>query len=68
MPATDIPLETTEDTYPSRVVCDLVGVTYRQLDYWDRTGVVTATGVPSAGSGYYREYTFEDTVEVANDE
>ena len=35
-------------------VCRLTGVTYRQLDYWARTGLVTPSITPATGSGSKR--------------
>jgi DNA-binding transcriptional MerR regulator len=39
----------------------LAGITYRQLDYWARTGLVNPS-VPAAGSGSRRAYSYEDVV------
>jgi len=36
------------------------GITYRQLDYWDRTGLVQPTVRGAAGSGSQRLYSFRD--------
>lgn len=36
------------------------GITYRQLDYWARTGLVVPTLQPSAGSGTQRLYSAQD--------
>jgi DNA-binding transcriptional MerR regulator len=40
----------------------IVGITYRQLDYWARTGLVTPSIRDAAGSGTQRLYSFEDLV------
>lgn len=45
-------------------VCDATGVSYRQLDYWDRTGVVKPTR-RALGSGTQRGYTLDEVVAVA---
>ncbi len=37
-----------------------VGITYRQLDYWARTGLVEPTVRSAAGSGSQRLYSFRD--------
>lgn len=37
----------------------LVGITYRQLDFWTRTGVLTANN-PFAGSGSHRTWACEE--------
>jgi DNA-binding transcriptional MerR regulator len=36
------------------------GITYRQLDYWARTGLVEASIRPATGSGTQRLYSFRD--------
>ncbi|EPH02852.1 hypothetical protein HMPREF1531_02164 [Propionibacterium sp. oral taxon 192 str. F0372] len=42
------------------LTCHLAGITYRQLDYWARTGLV-CPGIRSAdGSGTQRLYSFRD--------
>jgi len=45
-------------------VCRLTGVTYRQLDYWARTGLVTPSITPAQGSGSKRAYSYSDVLEV----
>jgi DNA-binding transcriptional MerR regulator len=46
------------------MVCRLTGVTYRQLDYWARTGLVTPSITPATGSGSKRKYSYGDVLEV----
>ncbi len=46
------------------LVCRLTGVTYRQLDYWARTGLVTPSVTPATGSGSKRAYSYGDVLEV----
>lgn len=41
-------------------VCRLAGVTYRQLDYWDRQGIASPTVRPAGGSGTQRVYSALD--------
>ena len=45
-------------------VCRLTSVTYRQLDYWARTGLVTPSIRPATGSGSKRAYSYGDVLEV----
>ena len=45
-------------------VCRLTGVTYRQLDYWARTNLVTPSITPAMGSGSKRTYGYSDVLEV----
>jgi DNA-binding transcriptional MerR regulator len=42
------------------VACAAAGITYRQLDYWARTGLVEPSVRPAAGSGSQRLYGFRD--------
>jgi DNA-binding transcriptional MerR regulator len=50
--------------YRGRVVCSIVGITYRQLDYWARTGLVPPSLRRAEGSGTQRLYAFEDIVRL----
>lgn len=43
-------------------VCRIVGITYRQLDYWARTELVTPSIRDASGSGSQRLYSFQDLV------
>lgn len=45
-------------------VCTVVGVTYRQLDYWARTGLLTPTLAEASGSGSKRRYSYHDVVSL----
>ena len=45
-------------------VCRLTGVTYRQLDYWARTDLVTPSIAAAHGSGSKRTYSYTDVLEV----
>jgi DNA-binding transcriptional MerR regulator len=46
------------------MVCRLTGVTYRQLDYWARTDLVTPSITAAQGSGSKRTYSYSDVLEV----
>ena len=54
----------TFSTFSGPTVCRLTGVTYRQLDYWARTGLVTPSITPAMGSGSKRKYAYLDVLEV----
>jgi DNA-binding transcriptional MerR regulator len=43
-------------------VCRIVGISYRQLDYWARTDLVTPSVRDAHGSGSQRLYSFRDLV------
>lgn len=53
---------TTQDGYRSPQVCKVVGITYRQLDYWDRSDLLGPSLQVASGSGTQRLYTFRDIV------
>lgn len=42
------------------VACNAAGITYRQLDYWARTGLVVPEIRGASGSGSQRLYSFRD--------
>jgi DNA-binding transcriptional MerR regulator len=46
--------------YRGPTACAAAGITYRQLDYWARTGLVEPTVRPATGSGSQRLYGFRD--------
>lgn len=52
----------TETGYRGPAVCRAIGITYRQLDHWDRTGVVVPSIRPALGSGSQRLYSFRDVL------
>jgi DNA-binding transcriptional MerR regulator len=45
-------------------VCAIVGITYRQLDYWARQGLVRPSIADAHGSGTQRSYSFGDLVRL----
>lgn len=46
--------------YRGPTACSAAGITYRQLDYWARTGLVEPTVRSATGSGTQRLYGFRD--------
>ncbi|HEY2507259.1 MAG TPA: MerR family transcriptional regulator [Streptosporangiaceae bacterium] len=46
--------------YRGPTACAAAGITYRQLDYWARTGLVEPSVRPASGSGSQRLYGFRD--------
>jgi DNA-binding transcriptional MerR regulator len=44
------------------VACNAAGITYRQLDYWARTGLVVPEVRGASGSGSQRLYSFRDVL------
>ncbi len=49
-----------EAGYRGPVACQAAGITYRQLDYWARTGLVEPSLKEAKGSGSQRLYSFKD--------
>src|ERR1700691_1404295 len=45
-------------------VCGLVGITYRQLDYWARTGLLQPSVTTARGSGTRRGDAYSDVLEL----
>ena len=56
----DLPHLDEEMGYRGPLACKAAGITYRQLDYWARTGLVEPTVRPATGSGTQRLYGFRD--------
>lgn len=50
--------------YRAPQVCRLVGITYRQLDYWARTDLLKPSLQDAQGSGSQRLYSFIDIVQL----
>lgn len=48
--------------YRGPTACQVVGITYRQLDYWARTGLVVPSVRGASGSGSQRLYSFKDVL------
>lgn len=45
-------------------VCQIVGITYRQLDYWDRTDLLKPSLATAQGSGTQRRYSYRDLLRL----
>lgn len=50
--------------YGGPQACQLAGITYRQLDYWARTELLTPSIQEAQGSGTQRLYSFTDVVQL----
>ena len=53
-------LDTDDMGYRGPVACSAAGITYRQLDYWARTGLLQPSIRAARGSGSQRLYSFRD--------
>ncbi len=43
---------------------EIVGITYRQLDYWARTDLIRPSLTDASGSGSRRSYSYQDLLEL----
>lgn len=50
--------------FSGKRTAEIVGITYRQLDYWARTDLVRPSVVDAAGSGSRRRYSYRDLLEL----
>ncbi|MER3452611.1 MAG: MerR family transcriptional regulator [Acidimicrobiia bacterium] len=51
-----------EEGFGGPAVCRIVGITYRQLDYWARTDLLRPSIADARGSGTQRRYSYRDLV------
>ncbi len=56
----DLPVLDEDAGYRGPTACKAAGITYRQLDYWARTGLVEPAVRGASGSGTHRLYGFRD--------
>ena len=54
----------TDEGFRGPQVCTLIGITYRQLDYWARTGLLRPSIADARGSGTQRRYSYHDVLEL----
>jgi DNA-binding transcriptional MerR regulator len=50
--------------FSGREAADIVGITYRQLDYWARTDLIRPSLADANGSGSRRRYSYQNLVEL----
>src|SRR5579872_6763906 len=53
-----------EEGFRGPQVCSIVGITYRQLDYWARTELLRPSICDAKGSGTQRRYSYRDLLEL----
>ena len=58
--AASVPARTELDAIRAPRLCSLVGITYRQLDYWARTDLLVPSVAVAKGSGTWRFYSVTD--------
>ena len=54
----------TDAGYSGRQAATVVGISYRQLDYWARTDLIRPSLTDAAGSGSRRRYSYRDLLEL----
>lgn len=50
--------------YSGKMTAELVGISYRQLDYWARTDLIRPSLADANGSGSRRRYSYTDLLEL----
>ena len=50
--------------YAGKRAAEIVGITYRQLDYWARTDLIRPSLADAQGSGSRRRYAYSDLLEL----
>jgi len=50
--------------YSGKATAEIVGITYRQLDYWARTDLIRPSLTDAAGSGSRRKYSYRNLLEL----
>ena len=53
-----------EEGFRGPQVCSIVGITYRQLDYWARTDLLRPSITEARGSGTQRRYSYRDLLRL----
>lgn len=65
LPTQEPPAEPAEDEgFRGPQVCHIVGITYRQLDYWARTDLLRPSISDARGSGTQRVYSYTDLLQL----
>jgi DNA-binding transcriptional MerR regulator len=52
------------DSFSGKKAADIVGISYRQLDYWARTDLIRPSVADAKGSGSRRRYSYRDLLEL----
>ncbi len=50
--------------FSGKRTAEVVGITYRQLDYWARTDLIRPSLAEATGSGSRRQYSYNDLLEL----
>ena len=52
------------ENFTGKHAANIVGITYRQLDYWARTNLIRPSVIDAAGCGSRRVYNYQDLLEL----
>jgi DNA-binding transcriptional MerR regulator len=52
------------ESFSGKKAADIVGISYRQLDYWARTDLIRPSLADARGSGSRRRYSYRDLLEL----
>lgn len=55
---------TSVDSFSGKRAAEIVGISYRQLDYWARTDLIRPSLADAHGSGSRRRYSYRDLIEL----
>ncbi len=53
-----------KENYSGKRAAEIVGISYRQLDYWARTDLIKPSLAEASGSGSRRVYSYRDLLEL----
>jgi DNA-binding transcriptional MerR regulator len=53
-----------DEGFSGKRAAEIVGITYRQLDYWARTDLIRPSLADARGSGSRRRYSYRDLLEL----
>jgi DNA-binding transcriptional MerR regulator len=59
-----LPTEPPHPGFSGKQAADIVGITYRQLDYWARTDLIRPALAEAQGSGTRRRYSYTNLLEL----
>jgi DNA-binding transcriptional MerR regulator len=63
-PTLDLGDATVAAGFPGKKAAEIVGISYRQLDYWARTDLIRPSLADATGSGSRRRYSYRDLLEL----
>ncbi|HEY8547836.1 MAG TPA: MerR family transcriptional regulator [Acidimicrobiales bacterium] len=55
---------TSVESFSGKRAAEIVGISYRQLDYWARTNLIRPSLADANGSGSRRRYSYRDLIEL----